>query len=103
MQTKFYALLFDTLSIQRYIYSGNRLSTNIGASYIVDQLFNEILINDVLQKIFPAVNVPYTGLTLSCEINGEAANFCKVSNGEVRFYSQETAIKAEVADAANLV
>ncbi len=204
MQTKFYALLFDTRSIQRYIYSGNRLSTNIGASYIVDKLFNEILINGVLQKIFPAedfssaadsvwvaagdnsepwenmreccvayigggnalllfkvdrrlevvreftgkllierpglkvgvahgeltlldgklnqadidnlyaelkrnqnkifpaVNVTYTGLTLSCEINGEAANFCKVSNGEVRFYSQETAIKAKVADAANL-
>lgn len=30
------ALLFDTRSIQKYIFSGNRLKTNIGASYIVD-------------------------------------------------------------------
>ena len=182
MQTKFYALLFDTRSIQRYIYSGNRLSTNIGASYIVDKLFENVLVNDVLKKIFtddfssvckveyigggnallsfkvdrrrevvseftrqllikrpglkvgvaygelnlidgklnqsdidnlyaelkrnqnkifPAVNVPYTGLTLSCEINGEAANFCDVSNGEVRFYSQEAAVKFTIAEEAN--
>ena len=204
---KFNALMFDTRSIQRYIYSGNLLRTNIGASYIVDRIFfddlrgtlteifsgenfsyaadttwdidedgktywgsmNEccvayvgggnalILFNpaqidrrvEVVQKftrkllatrpglkvgvalgelemtddgldmsslyaelkknqsnVFPAVNVPYTGLTLSCEINGEVANFCdarglvKLTN-EVRFYSMETAVKAECAKAAN--
>ena len=37
------SLLFDTRSIQRYIFSGNRLRTNIGASYIVDHLFDEVL------------------------------------------------------------
>ena len=207
---KFRALMFDTRSIQKYIYSGNLLRTNIGASYIVDRIFFDILV-DTLQKIFPdedfssaqdtawnptqdkiaawttmknccvayigggnalilfdatkedkhrevvqkftmellatrpglkvgvafgelniingeikqddmtalytelkknqnnifpAVNVPYSGLTLSCEINGEAANFCdtqgmvKPSN-EIRFYSMETAVKAEMSDAAN--
>ena len=48
------ALLFDTRSIQRYIYSGNMLRTNIGASYLVDRLFEEILIEQTLKKdLFP--------------------------------------------------
>ena len=211
----FNALLFDTRSIQRYIYSGNRLRTNVGASYIVDRIFFDILIEGVLKimfpddnfpadnawdpsqdevaswenmnsccvayvgggnalllfdsdsakkdlpvevvkkftrklllerpglkvgvahgklelvdgklnqediddlykklkdnqnNVFPAVNVPYTGLTLSCEINSEAANFCDVegivrdpddNDDEVRFYSQETAVKSKIAKKAN--
>ena len=44
------ALLFDTRSIQRYIYSGNMLRTNIGASYLVDRLFTDILINQTLKN-----------------------------------------------------
>ena len=205
------ALLFDTRSIQRYIYSGDRLRTNVGASYIVDRIFFDVLIDGVLKemfpedkfssdddawdstndesqpwaemksccvayvgggnalllfdaaktdrrievvekftrelllkrpgikvgaamgaleldgdklkqddidalyqtlkenqsKIFPVVNVPYSGLTLSCEINGEAANFCDTvglfpkHGGEVRFYSQEAAVKAKFAEVAN--
>jgi len=207
---KFNALLFDTRSIQKYIYSGNLLRTNIGASYIVDRIFFDILAGtlqeiypnedfssaqdtawdssqdeivawenmksccvayigggnafilfDVAQEdkrrevvknfslkllatrpglkigvafgelniidgvinqaemsalyaelkknqnnIFPAVNVPYSGLTLSCEINGETANFCDTRglvkpSGEIRFYSMETAVKAEMSAAAN--
>ena len=211
VQKIFNALLFDTRSIQRYIYSGDRLRTNVGASYIVDRLFFDVLIKDVLKpmfpedrfaveddawnptadatqpwtemksccvayigggnalllfdssmpdrrnevvekftrkllvkrpglkvgaaagkleqigdklnqddidklylklkenqnRIFPTVNVPYTGLTLSCEINGEAANFCDTAGvvrkreGEVRFYSQEAAVKAKIAAGAN--
>lgn len=204
-QKIFKALLFDTRSIQRYIYSGNKLRTNVGASYIVDRVFFDVLIDGVLKKmfpadkfsdddawtsandeakpweemhsccvayvgggnalllfdsasndlpvevvknftrkllverpglkvgaavgdlkiidgklnqddidalyvnlkanqsnIFPAVNVPYTGLTLSCEINGEAANFYgRIGAGEAKFYSQETAVKSAAADAAN--
>lgn len=206
----FKAVLFDTRSIQRYIYSGNRLRTNIGASYIVDRIFSDVLVNGTLKKffpdddffsaedtvwdtdkdnetawltmkkfcvayvgggnalilfdnsvspvevvkdftrrllvsraglkvgaahgkitltdgklnqtdidnlyaelkanqnnIFPAVNVPYTGLTLSCEIDGETANFCDTKGivrpieGDLRFYSQETAIKSFAAKDAN--
>lgn len=41
---EYQALIFDTRSIQRYIFAGNKLKTNIGASYIVDTLFNDILI-----------------------------------------------------------
>ncbi|MBR6712738.1 MAG: hypothetical protein IKI76_07080 [Selenomonadaceae bacterium] len=204
-QKVFKALLFDTRSIQRYIYSGNKLRTNVGASYLVDRIFFDVLIDSVLRKmfpdekfsalddawtpandmlkpwtdmktccvayvgggnalllfdaskddlpvevvknftrkllvdrpglkvgaaigevsivddkienldtlytklkrnqnnIFPAVNVPYTGLTLSCEINGEAANFYDTRGllGDVKFYSQEVAVKAKAAEDAN--
>lgn len=202
-----HALLFDTRSIQRYIYAGNRLRTNIGASYLVDTVFTEELfpsVEDVLgtgsidtgswqsslavqklsksgqcvvaangggnalllfspdvteatltdivrlfserllvsrpglhigvargdidmdaarfqhdlgglfaqlkanqNNIFPLVNVPYTGLTLSCEVNGEAATFYDAHHevspsGGARFYSQEVAVKAKAAKKAAL-
>ena len=37
------AILFDTRSIQKYIYFSNELKTNIGASYLVENLFQERL------------------------------------------------------------
>lgn len=205
------ALLFDTRSIQRYIYSGNRLKTNIGASFLVEQVFEDVLIGNVLKEffgddvdtesrfskdyvdwsvmrnkcvvayvgggnalilfamdtdndiqkkivtrfstlllaerpglhigaafgeldlsspdafqqgiddlylklkqtqatVFPRVNVPYTGLTLSCEVNGEAANFCDTrevmgkrgKKGEgPRFFSQEARVKTEAEEKAS--
>ena len=200
------ALLFDTRSSQRYICNGDRLRTNIGASYIVDRLFDDILIDGVLREmfpndefssdahwnverdldapwqnmkqccvayvgggnalllfesdgedrrlevvrqftrrllierpglrvgvslgkltlnledqsldqndiaelyrvlrrnhnsVFPAVNVPYTGLTLSCEVNGESANALINREDGVRFVSQEVAVKMQKADEAN--
>lgn len=52
MSIELKALMFDTQSIQRYIFSGNRLRTNIGASYIVAKIFEEDLI-EVLKKKFP--------------------------------------------------
>lgn len=42
------AILFDTRSIQRYIFSGNTLKTNIGASYLVDHIFEDILLGTIL-------------------------------------------------------
>lgn len=207
MAQKFFkALLFDTRSIQRYIYSGNKLRTNVGASYIVDRVFFDVLIDGVLKElfpeenfpdgkdawewkqdaaaswnadnftccvayvgggnalllfdwfkgdrrvevvkkftrrllverpglkvgaalgdlevidgelnqekvdelyqtlkvnqnnIFPIVNVPYTGLTLNCAINGETANFYGSLGGAAEFYSQETTVKSNMVDAAN--
>ena len=46
------AILFDTRSIQRYIFSGNKLKTNIGASFIVERLFQDALVDGVLKKRF---------------------------------------------------
>ena len=59
-------------------------------------------LKDNQNNIFPAVNVPYTGLTLNCEINGEAANFYgQLGSGDKKFYSQEVAVKSAIADEAN--
>lgn len=202
------AILFDTRSIQRYIFSGTKLKTNIGASFIVEKLFDRILVQTVLSRrygdrldgtswksrtenitdlptdcyvayigggnalvlltaegedqrkeivrdftrillttypglqtgaalgdieldtaerpqafkdsldlmyqklkqdqntVYPAVNVPYTGLTLSCDINGEAANSYDeqglvAGDGQPRFFSQEVQAKTKAAREAN--
>lgn len=190
----FRATLFDTRSIQNYIFSGNRLKTNIGASYLVDRVFSDALLpvirealgegelddvtwrtvedpdwsqmetrarvgyigggnalilfrpdetedtlrdivarftrhllaaypglrtgaaigilsldaagrmtsphdltamvhqlKDEQNTVFPLVNVPYTGLTLSCEVNGEAAT--SYDRDEKRFFSAEVEAK----------
>lgn len=50
------AILFDTRSIQKYIFSGNKLKTNIGASYIVEQLFQKMLVEDILCSKYPDIN-----------------------------------------------
>lgn len=201
------AVLFDTRSIQQYIFTANKLKANIGASYIVSHVFDEVLLGDVLKPgsfgirlvdsegwkngepipselpegncyiaymgggnalilfsdkgtdyrkeivgafteqllikypglkigvalgmfplgdndtqeditklyselknnqfiLYPQTNVSNTGLTLSCEVNGEAANAYVtaeplVKKGEGRFFSQEVAAKVKVVDKAN--
>ena len=45
------AILLDVRSIQRYIYAANKLRTNIGASYIIENLFSEKLVT-VLKENF---------------------------------------------------
>ncbi|QSZ28047.1 hypothetical protein ACETAC_04100 [Aceticella autotrophica] len=37
------AVLIDTVSIQEYIFSSNKLKENIGASYIVEKIYEEVL------------------------------------------------------------
>lgn len=54
------AILFDTRSIQKYIFSGNLLRTNIGASYIVDRLFTDILVKNIVIHEFGSENVDCT-------------------------------------------
>lgn len=72
----------------------------------IDDLYKKL--KETQNKIFPVVNVPYTGLTLSSDIDGESANFCDTRNivrkdesREIRFFSQETAVKSDMAFAAN--
>lgn len=46
-------ILLDTRSIQKYVFSCNKLKTNVGASYLVDGIFN-----DLMQKIvLPSFNL----------------------------------------------
>ena len=47
------AILLDTRSIQKYVFSCNRLKTNIGASYLVDSIFSDLMVN----KILPSFNL----------------------------------------------
>ena len=42
------AVLFDIRSIQKYIFSGNKLRTNIGASHITCNLFQKLLVDKIL-------------------------------------------------------
>jgi len=46
------ALLIDTVSIQQYIFSSNKLKENIGASYIIENLVYRKVLMDVLIKQF---------------------------------------------------
>lgn len=45
-----HAVLLDTRGIQKYVFSCNKLKTNIGASYLVDDIFNSV-IKDILQEM----------------------------------------------------
>ena len=47
------AILLDTRSIQKFVFSCNRLKTNIGASYLVDSIFSDLMVN----KILPSFNL----------------------------------------------
>ena len=44
------AVLLDTRSIQKYVFGCNELKTNVGASYIVDKIFEELLAEKILKK-----------------------------------------------------
>ena len=44
------AILFDIQSIQKYIFTNNRLKTNLGANYIVSHLFSNVLLDEMLAK-----------------------------------------------------
>lgn len=45
------AILFDVQSIQKYIFANNKLKANVGASYIVDRLFEDVLCKNVILKL----------------------------------------------------
>lgn len=45
------AILFDVQSIQKYIFANNKLKANVGASYIVDRLFEDVLCKDVILQL----------------------------------------------------
>lgn len=42
-KNQFGAILLDTRSIQKYVFSCNKLKTNIGASFLVDQIFTNFM------------------------------------------------------------
>lgn len=48
------AILFDIRSIQKFIFSGNKLRTNIGASHITCNLFQSLLVDEILTDMAEA-------------------------------------------------
>lgn len=45
------AILFDVQSIQKYIFANNKLKANVGASFIVDRLFEDVLCKEIIEKL----------------------------------------------------
>ena len=62
-----------------------------------DKLFD--LLKENQNTIYPIVNVPFTGLTLTCDVNGEAATHYQ----DNRWISQEVYAKEEKGKEANRV
>jgi len=50
------AVIMDTVSIQSYIFSSNKLKENIGASYLVKKIY-EVELKEALEKVFHDSNV----------------------------------------------
>lgn len=53
-----YAVLLDTVSIQHYIYSNRRLRENIGASFLVEKIFEGYL-ETMLKEVFPGYHIEF--------------------------------------------
>jgi hypothetical protein len=51
MHNQVYGVLLDTVSIQRYIFSTNNLKENIGASRIVEDIYDSHL-KEAIKKLF---------------------------------------------------
>jgi len=53
---KFASIIIDTISIQDYIFSSNKLKDNIGASYLVKKIY-EVELKESLEKVFNKKNI----------------------------------------------
>lgn len=51
------AVLLDTVSIQKYVFAGNRLSENLGASALVRKIFDSILAESVREVMGKEVDI----------------------------------------------
>lgn len=78
MTEKVGAILLDTRSIQKYVFGCNRLKTNTGASYLVDGIFTEAMV-DVLKQ---------SGLKMPAEDWKEAKKL---------MLSEDNAVECEIA------
>ena len=45
------AILFDTLSIQNYVFGSNKLKENLGASFLVENVYKVLITKEKEQKL----------------------------------------------------
>lgn len=53
-----YAVLIDTVSIQQYVFGSNKLKNNIGASYLIKDVYDSQL-RAVVKSLYPEINDLY--------------------------------------------
>ncbi len=53
-----YAVLIDTVSIQQYVFGSNKLKINIGASYLIKDVYDSQL-KAVVKSLYPGINDSY--------------------------------------------
>jgi len=53
---KCHAVLIDTVSIQKYVFGSNKLKENLGASYLVQEIYDSLL-NKAFAGIFPELKI----------------------------------------------
>ena len=66
--------LYDTVSIQKYIYSSNRLRDNQGASALVERCFSQLLINAVKEE---AEEGTFSKISVEWETNPQKVGFAE--------------------------
>ena len=50
-----WAVLIDIVSIQRYVFGSNKLKENLGASYLIQKIYEEPL-EEVIKSIISSIN-----------------------------------------------
>ena len=78
MTEKVGAILLDTRSIQKYVFGCNRLKTNTGASYLVDGIFTEAMVNVLKQSGLKMPDQDWKD-TKELEMSEKAAIECEIA------------------------
>ena len=58
------AILFDTTSIQQYVFGSNKLKDNLGASYIIEHIYDYLIDKTKIGK--PQLSIGYVGGGTPC-------------------------------------
>jgi hypothetical protein len=55
MSDKFFAVLTEVVSIQKYVFGSNKLKENLGASWLIQQIYKDPL-REAVKKVLPSIN-----------------------------------------------